>query len=101
MTVIKLLQGYRIVKIAGVHRVNRDHRLTGQVEAALNRFVEAIGFLAGLGEGVLGKFVGQVEFADDRQRIDALPALRTEDFDNYAFSVVHRRRETERVVSRQ
>ena len=81
MAVIELFQGNGIVEIAGVYRIDRDHRLGGQIEPAFDRLVKAVRLLPGLLQSVGGKLLGQVELADDRERIDtrlaaAAPGLR-------------------------
>ena len=53
-----------------------------------DRLVELLGLLAGVLEHVVGKSLGQIEFANDRQRIDARIAASAEHFDDHAFAVV-------------
>ena len=95
MAVVELLQGNGVVKIAGVDRIDRDDRLAGQIEPAFDRLVEAGRLLPGLVQGVLGEFFGQVELADDRERIDARLALRPQDFGDHSFAAMHGRGEAD------
>ena len=96
VAVVEPLQRDRVVEVAGVDRVDRDDRLAGQVEPAVaDRFVELLGLLAGLFEGVVGELVGQVELADDRQRVDARLAPRPEHLGDHAFAVVDVRGEAD------
>ena len=76
----------RVVEVAGIDRVDRDDRLAGQIEPIADRLVERVGLLAGIFQHVFGKLLGQAEFADDRERIDARRALRTEHFDDHRFA---------------
>ena len=50
---------------------------------------------SGLVERVFGEMVGQVELADDRERIDARLAARAEHFGDHALAVVQRRGEAD------
>ena len=95
MAVVELLQGNGVVEIAGVDRIDRDDRLAGQIEPAFDRLVEAGRLLPGLFQGVRGELLGQVELADDRERIDARLALRPQDLDDHPFAVVHGRGEAD------
>ena len=95
MAVVEPLQGDGIVEVAGVDRIDRDDRLAGQIEPAFDRLVETVRLLAGLVQGVFGELLGQVELADDRERIDARLALRPEDLDDHPFAVVHGRGEAD------
>ena len=54
-----------------------------------------VGLLPGLVQGVVGELLGQVELADDRERIDARLALRPQHLDDHAFAVVHGRGEAD------
>ncbi len=95
MAVVELLQGNGIVEIAGVDRIDGDDRLAGQIEPAFDRLVEAVRLLPGLFQSVCGEFLGQVELADDRERIDARRALRPQDLDDHPFAVVYGRGEAD------
>ena len=92
---VEPLQRNGVVEIAGVDRVDRHDRLAGQVQPAADRFVEPLGLLPGLVQGVFGELLGQVELADDRERVDARLALRAEHLDDHAFAVVDRRGEAD------
>ncbi len=95
VAVVELLQRDGVVVVAGVHRVNRDDRLAGQIEAVANRFVKTVGLLPGIVQSVLGELFGQAELANDRKRVDARLALRPEDLDNHALAVMHGRGEAD------
>ena len=50
------LQRNRVVEVAGVDRIDRDHRLAGQIAAAVgDRFVELLGLPPGLFQRVFGE----------------------------------------------
>ena len=68
----------------------------GKIAAAAgDRFVELLGLLAGIVEHIVIEFAGQVEFVDDRHRVDARLAALAEDFDDHAFAVADVRREAD------
>ena len=52
-----------------------------QIQPMVERFVELLGLLPALFQGILGELVRQTELAYDRQRIDARFALRPEHFE--------------------
>ena len=95
MPVVELLQRDGVVEIPRVDRIDRDDRLAGEIRAVADRFVERFGLPAGLVQGVFGKMVGQVELADDRERVDARLSARAEHFGDHALAVVQRRREAD------
>ena len=96
MAVLQSGQRNGVVEVAGVGRIDRDDRLAGQVESALgDRFVEGLGLLASVFQDVLGKLFRQVELANDRERVDARLAGRSQDFGDYAFTFVDGRREAD------
>ena len=84
-----------VVEIAGVDGVDRDDGFGGEIEAAVSRFVELLGLLAGVLLHVVGEIAGQIEFVDDRHGVDAGLAAGAEDFDDHAFAVVNVRREAD------
>ena len=84
-----------VVEIPRVDRVDRHDRLAGEVGPVADRFVERLGLLPGLVQGVVGEMVGQVELADDRERVDARLSPRAEHFGNHALAVVQRRGEAD------
>ena len=86
----------RIVEIAGIDRIDRDHGFAGQIDSRrMDRFVEPIGLIASVFEHVVGKMLRQVVFADDRKRIDARLAAAAEHFGDHAFAVVYVRRKAD------
>ena len=92
------LQRNRVVEIPSVGRVDRDDRPIGQVRASFGHgLVERLGLLVGLGQGILGEVVGQLELADDRQRVDARLAQRPEHLGDHAFAVAELGREADHV----
>ena len=83
-----LFQRNRVVEVAGVDRVDRDRssRGSGRVRPRRCCSSKRVGLAAGLVQGVFGEVVGQVEFADDRQRVDARLATRPEHFGDHPFA---------------
>ena len=63
--------------------------------AAADRFVELLGLLARVFEHVVVEFARQIEFVDDRHRVDARLAAAAEDFDDHALAVVNVRGEAD------
>ena len=63
--------------------------------AVADRFVERFGLPAGFVQGIFGELVGQVELADDRERVDARLSARAEHFGDHALAVVQRRGEAD------
>ena len=89
-------QRHRVVEVARVHRVDGDGQVGREVLAVGEvRFIERRGGGAGLLQSVVGELVGQVELADDRQRIHAGLAARAEDFSDDAFAAALRAGETQ------
>ena len=94
--VLQRLQRDRVVEIAGVGRIDRDDRQARQVQPLRrDRFVELLRLLPGLFQGVRGEGVGQVELAEDRQRVHPRLAPRPEHLDDHPFAVVDGRREAD------
>ncbi len=82
-------QADRVVEIARVDRIDRNHHFAGQIgPLGRNRLVELFGFDPRFFQRVGRKRLGQIEFANDRQRVDARRAARAEDFGDHAFAVL-------------
>ena len=89
MTPFQLDEADGIVKVTRVDRVDRDDHFARQILArGRNALVETAGFQPGFVQRVGGKLLGQVEFADDRDRVDAGRAARAEHFGHYALAVL-------------
>ena len=72
VAVFQSLERNGVVEIAGIDRVDRDDRFVRQI--ACGPPIDSSNCsasLAGFFQRVVGEIAGQVEFADDRQRIDA------------------------------
>ena len=85
-----------IVEIAGIDGVDGHDDGVGEIDAAGEIvFAERRGGVARFFLGVFGKLVRQVVGANDRQRIDAGLAARSENFRDDAFAAIVRRRKAD------
>jgi hypothetical protein len=88
MAIVQSRERNRIVEITGVDRIDGDDRLVRQVAAVRHRFIERLGLFAGVLQHFFRKRVGEIELADNRQRVDSGLPLRPQHFHHHAFARV-------------
>ena len=86
--IVDLLYVDRVVKIAGIIRVDRDDEFFAQILAVLEHSpVDAFGNSICFIDNVFRKFSWQIVLANDRQHVDAGRRRGPEDFDDLAFRI--------------